>query len=239
MYLYTAQGQYVEYFASNKRCEDATGRQDCSKLDDCKWENEECGPKCDTFNDKFRCGIYPTCKWNNQKNACDYNQRRCSGLSKTECNDEYDCKWMHDECVPNCNTFERSRCETTPACEWDNKNDCFFKNKRCTQTTMQECNKHNECSWKNETCVPRCDMFDKGLCESYKQCAWDPQNNSCNMPKTSCGKIDTEQECRKYNECSWKNECLPRCDMFDKARCDSYKDCIWNQNRNVCGFKDT
>lgn len=234
MHMYTAQGQFVEYF--EQRCGDVKDRQQCSGS--CKWENDECVPICDSLG-KDACKSYNTCEWNDKNASCGFAQRRCSSFNKKECNDEYDCKWLHEECVQNCNSYDRGRCTADSSCEWD-KQDCFFKNKRCRHKSTEECNARAECAWKDEDCVPRCDVFDKNRCDAYRACSWNGQNGGCTIANRSCSKIDTLKECNSHSECGWKkNECFPRCDLFDKPRCDTYKDCLWNAQRDVCGFKET
>jgi hypothetical protein len=106
-------------------------------------------------------------------------------------------------------------------------------------TTQEECSSHNDCSWINKECTPKCEMFSKTKCDRYNTCVWNPQSDKCKTASKSCGKINTTNECNSYTDCSWNNEeCLPRCDMFDKSKCDSYHDCLWNTQREKCAFKD-
>ena len=119
-------------------------------------------------------------------------------------------------------------------------------------TLPKKSSSYNDCAWINKECAPKCEMFDKTKCDRYNTCLWNPQSDKCNTASKSCsifeksndfskmiGKINTANECLNYTDCSWNNEeCLPKCDMFDKSKCDSYHDCIWNTQREKCNFKD-
>lgn len=221
---------------------------ECRTSKMCKWVDNECVMSCKGLS-KDKCSAYIACEWGPKpgpvpQQECRVRQVPCKEAdSPQECKRLDECRWNKDSsCTADCKIVKAlDKCNSFPHCEWKQGEGCDSKQGPCTSAGSEtDCKKIDVCEWKNKSCLLRCDYFNKSKCDAFsRSCVWNPLNNKCSVKPQRCDRINDLQECGKQTDCKWKNnDCIPRCDMFPKYKCDDYSMCAWDPRKSSCFYKN-